>query len=333
MIRVLQVIATLKRAGAETLVDSLVRRLDRRRFEPAIAALYDATSQEYDPPVRTWRLGKQRGFDARMFSRLRDVMDEFRPDIVHTHSYVMRYTLPVARCKQVHTVHNLARKEVDWPGRMIHRVGFRLGVKPVAVAESVARSFEDEYGFRPVVIPNGIDVSRFHRPEAREAWRRANGFGPEQTLIVCVARLEPQKNPLALVRALPSGCELLLAGDGSLRGELEGIDHVHLLGVRTDLPELLAACDVFAIASQWEGHPLAVMEAMAAGLPVVATAVGGVPEIVGEAGLLCPPMQLDDALRAALQRRHQLAAAALARAQSFDICRTVQRYAELFEQI
>jgi glycosyltransferase involved in cell wall biosynthesis len=333
VIRVLEVIATLKRAGAETLVDSLVRRLDPARFEPAIAALYNPTSHEHTPPVRTWRLGKERGFDPRMYLRLKEVAAEFRPHIVHTHSYVMRYTLPVARCRQVHTVHNLALREVDWAGRMVHRMGYRLGVTPVAVAEGVARSFEDEYGFRPLVIPNGIDVSKFHRPESRDAWRAANGFGPEEKLIVSVARLDPQKNPHALVNALPEGCTLLLVGDGSLRASLEGIDRVRLLGVRTDLPELLSSCDVFAMASEWEGHPLALMEAMAAGLPVVATAVGGVPEIVGEAGLLCPPLELREALRTALTRREDLGASALARAQAFDIRRTVERYAELFERL
>lgn len=333
MIRVLEVLASLKRAGAETLVDSLVRRLDRTKFEPAIAALYQATPNEHEPPVRIWRLGKKQGFDPRMYVRLNEVLEEFRPHIVHTHSYVMRYTLPVARCRQVHTVHNLALKEVDWPGRMIHRVGFRLGVTPVAVADSVARSFEEEYGFSPLVIPNGIDVARFRRPEARDAWRTASGFSPDDTLIVSVARLDPQKNPRALVNALPPGCRLLLVGDGSLRRSLEGIDRVHLLGVRTDLPELLSACDVFAMASEWEGHPLALMEAMAAGLPVVATAVGGVPEIVGDAGLLCPPLPLGEALRLALSRRQELGAAALARARQFDIGRTVERYAELFGQL
>jgi glycosyltransferase involved in cell wall biosynthesis len=213
-----------------------------------------------------------------MYPRLYSVLQEFQPDIVHTHSYVMRYTLPVVRCKQVHTVHNLAMKEVDWTGRMIHRVAYRLGVKAVAVAESVAASFEQEYGFRPVVIRNGIDVLRFHRRGVRERWRQENGFAPEDRLIVSVARLEPQKNPHALVRAIPPGFRLLLVGAGSLRPTLEGIEGVHLLGVRTDLPELLSACDIFALASEWEGHPLALMEAMAAGLPVVATAVGGVPD-------------------------------------------------------
>ncbi len=94
-----------------------------------------------------------------MFGRLRRVINHFRPHVVHTHSYVLRYVLPVARSPIVHTVHNLAEREVDTIGRGIHHIAFRLGVTPVAVSQSVADSFEHLYGFRPEVIYNGIDLS------------------------------------------------------------------------------------------------------------------------------------------------------------------------------
>jgi glycosyltransferase involved in cell wall biosynthesis len=248
----------------------------------------------------------------------------------------MRYTLPVARCRAVHTVHNVAAREVESAGRLVHRIGYKLGVVPVAVADEVARSFESVYGFRPVTIPNGIDVQRFHRPECRRVWREANGFRHDETLIVSVARLEPQKNPELLVRALPDDCSLLLAGDGSLRSALEGRPRVHLLGIRSDLPELLSAGDVFALASDWEGHPIALMEAMAAGLPVVATSVGGVPEIVGDAGVLVPAgdeQALRTALRSVVRDRGRYAHAALRRASAFDVRQTIAAYSDLFERV
>lgn len=341
MIRVLEVVATLKRAGAETLVTSLVTGLDRSRFEPAVCALYDPSENDLEPAVRAagirvWRLGKKRGFDVRVYTRLRRVLREFRPDIIHTHSYVMRYTLPVARCAAVHTVHNLASREVEGLGRMVHRAGYRTGVVPVAVAEEVARSFEAVYGFHPAVIPNGIDVRRFSKPEVRSAWRAANGFRDEDTLIVSVARLEPQKNPELLIAALPDGFHLLLAGDGSLRSRLEGRPRVHLLGVRSDLPELLSSCDAFALASDWEGHPIALMEAMAAGLPVVATAVGGVPEIVGNAGILVAAGDaagLRRGLETVVRERVTYTEAARRRADAFDVQRTISAYSELFQRV
>ena len=340
MIRVLEVLATLKRAGAEMLVSSLVAGLDRSRFEPAVVTLYDASPNDLEPVVREagvplTRLGKRPGFDLRMFARLRRVLDEFRPDVVHTHSYVMRYTLPVVRCAAVHTVHNIAAQEVDRAGKLVHRIGFHRGVIPVAVADEVARTFEAEYGRRPRTILNGIDAAKFHRPEAREEWRRTNGFRDDDVLVVSVARLVPQKNPHLLARSLPDGFRLLLAGEGPLRDELSGLDSVHLLGVRADLPELLSACDVFALASDWEGHPIALMEALAAALPTVATDVGGVSEIVGDAGILVSPRDsaaLKTAILQAYAQRQHLREAALRRSAQFDIRKTVEAYEAVFEE-
>lgn len=347
MIRVLEVLATLKRAGAETMVSSLVRRLDRARFAPAVVSLFDPFPEGLQGEIEgagvpVWFLSKKPGFDFRIYPRLGRVVREFRPDIVHTHSYVMRYTLPAARrAAMVHTVHNLAAREVDRVGRWIHRAGFRMGAVPVAVAGEVARSFEAAYGFPPIVIPNGIETARYLRPGARAAWRRANGFGEDEFLAVSVARLDPQKNPLGLVEAFQrarTGGRLLLAGDGSLRGRIAG-ERVHCLGVRADVPDLLAACDLFALASHWEGHPVALMEAMAAGLPVVAPRVGGVPEIVGEAGVLVAPGDIRElsgaiaALAGDAPRRAALAHAARERAQGFDVSRMVASYEELFEKV
>jgi len=339
VIRVLEVLATLKRAGAETMVASLVERLDRRRFEPHVVTLFDGVAGDLEPVVRAagvpvLRLGKRAGLDLRMYPRVASAIRSVRPDIIHTHSYVLRYVLPVAGgVPMVHTVHNLAGREVDGVGRWIHRAAFRLGVTPVAVAGEVARTFEAEYGFLPQVIPNGVDVSGFGKvgPVARGVFT-----------VLAVARLEPQKNPAGLadaVASLPFEARLLLAGDGSLRPTLEGRPRVTLLGVRSDIAELLASADVFALASDYEGHPIALLEAMAAGLPVVATAVGGVPEIVGDAGLLVPagdPAALasaiarlhgDEALRADLGRR------ARERAAGFDVRVMVEAYSRLFQQV
>jgi glycosyltransferase involved in cell wall biosynthesis len=116
---------------------------------------------------------------------------------------------------------------------------------------------------------------------------------------------------------------------------------VHFLGVRADVAQVLAAADLFALASDWEGTPLAVMEAMAAGLPVVATAVGGVPELVvaGESGVLTPAGDAP-ALAGALARlagdaalRHAMSAAASARAGQFGVDKMVSEYAALFERL
>lgn len=356
-IRVLEVIPTLKRAGAENMVASLTGLLDRDRFEPAVVSLYDPFPNGLEPAAPVRYLGKRRGPDPRMVPRLAGVFRDFRPDVVHTHSYVLRYTLPAAWLVRpgamVHTVHNVAEKEAGPLGRLIQRVAFRHGVAAVAIAAEVARSFEAAYGFAPAAtIPNGIDVKAFFRPEARERWRSAHGFDAGDVLVVSVARLERQKNPLALMEAFAQAGEprarLLMAGEGSLleaarlKAAQLGIgDRVHFLGVRADVPELLSASDIFVLASDWEGHPLSVMEAMAAGLPVVATSAGGVPELVadGVTGILVAPGDVR-ALATALgslvqnpQRRRELAEAGRAASAHFDVSAMAAAYATLFEEV
>lgn len=357
-IRVLEVLATLRRAGAERIAVSLAARLDRTRFETGVVSLFDAFPGGFEPVleehhVPVWHLGKRRGFDPRMWPRLVRVLRDFRPDIVHTHSYVMRYAL-VHRGKIVHSVHNVANREVDALGRAIHRMAYRLGVVPVAVSQTVARSFEGMYGFAPAaVIPNGADIGCPPAAGVRDAWRRRSGLQAADNLIVSVARFEPQKNPLGLItafsRALPDdpSSHLVMAGEGSLLEASRALavslgvaGRVHFPGVCRDVPELLAAGDLFALASDWEGTPVAVIEAMAAGLPVVATAVGGVPELVedGVTGALVPAgdsAAFASALSALARNpsRGEMGTAAAERARQFDAGAMIDSYAALFERV
>jgi glycosyltransferase involved in cell wall biosynthesis len=139
---------------------------------------------------------------------------------------------------------------------------------------------------------------------------------------------------------------LIIAGEGSLKQEVAGWverrglqTRIHLLGRRHDIPSILAGSDAFVLASDWEGNPLAVMEAMAAGLPVISTAVGGVPELVqsGVNGILVPRgdrLSLTLALRTLLDdpaKRHAQAAAAREHAlRAFTVERMVQGYSTLY---
>ena len=356
-IRVLEVLATLRRAGAEQVAVSLACSLDRAQFETAVVSLYGPFPGSLEPALRecgvpVWHLGKRRGLDPRMWGRLAQVVDRFRPDVLHTHSYVMRYVLPAHYRKVVHTVHNLAEREVDGIGRFIHRLAFRAGASPVAISAALARSFARIYGRVPAaIIPNGVDVGRGFRPEARDLWRRSHGFAPGDCLVASVGRLETQKNPLHLIRAFVEGLRetpaayLLLAGEGTLLEPARRLANragmsarVHFLGLREDVAELLSAADLFALGSDWEGAPVAILEAMSAHLPVVATAVGGVPDLVEDAvtGLLAPARDAGAlgramaALAGDSERRQRMGAAAAHRALSFDRAGMIDAYAQLF---
>jgi glycosyltransferase involved in cell wall biosynthesis len=173
------------------------------------------------------------------------------------------------------------------------------------------------------VIANGLRVGPAITDEDRVAARRALGIAPEARVVAFVGRLSVEKAPEVLLRAARgTGAEVLVAGDGPLRSALEAEaagQQVRFLGFVTDVGPVLAAADVLALPSRTEGLPMAALEAMAAGVPVVGSAVGSLPEVLGEgAGVLVPPGDVE-ALRGALERlwmpaaRRALAQAARAR--------------------
>ena len=329
MIRVLHVVTDFSVGGAERMAANLLRTLDPKKFDARAISLRgrfgtDTEETLAQDGIPVWYLGKEKGFDPSVLARVARAMGRFRPQVVHTHTYALRYAFPYMLYRRipamVHTVHNLAEREIEWSGRLVHRIAFRRGVVPVAIAREVAESIRRVYGLEDFpLIPNGIPVDTYRRPSIeRQRWRGKEGFSPTDVLFVCVAGLRPQKNPALLLEAFHRGlspdprAHLLFVGRGALRSELErridalGLrERVHLLGLRWDVPEILNAADVFVMGSDYEGNPLSVMEAMAAGKTMICTAVGGVPELVedGECGLLVPPR---DAKALAHAMRHVL---------------------------
>ncbi len=201
---VLEILATLS-ALARRGWQCRACRLDASRFETGVVSLYDAFAGGLEPELEAagipaWHLGKRPGLDIRMIPRLRRVMREFGPAVLHTHSYVLRYSLPASLAMRntamVHTVHNLAAKETDFTGRLLHRSVFGRRVAAVAVGGEVRRSYREWYGSEPAAtIRNGIDTAAFRRPGARQRWRAEHGFKDGDFLVVSVGRLDPQRIP------------------------------------------------------------------------------------------------------------------------------------------
>jgi len=364
--RVLHILANLGAGGAERMAVYIVRGLNRHRFEPAVVAFSgrvgsDLEQQLDEDGLKTWFLGKGPGFGWRTYHRLHRVFKEFRPDIVHTHVHVMRYAFPslvyFKPKMMVHTVHNIAGREIEPRARWLQRLAYRQGVIPVAVAREVAASLERLYGIAGCrVVWNCIPTDLYASPQTtRAAWRAKQGFSEGDVLFVCVARFAPQKNHGLLINAFAKGpasdprAHLVLAGEGSLRAELQervnklGLtSRVHFLGLRTDIPDVLGAADVFVLSSDYEGNPLAVIEAMAAGLPIASTAVGGVPELLqnGKEGFIVQPgraEQLSEAMATLLKdgnlRRAMGAAAATRAREKFDVSAMIRAYEELYDEI
>jgi glycosyltransferase involved in cell wall biosynthesis len=365
-LKVVHIVPMLSPGGAERVAVHIVRGLNRQRYEPAVISFTGRLDCDLDrlleeAGIEVRYLGKRPGFDYRMYSRLHPVLRDCRPDIVHTHLHVLRYALPslllLRHASLLHTVHNLAEREIEPRARWIQRYAFNHGVVPVAVAKEVALSLERLYRISPCrVISNGIPTDRYACPKIpRKDWRAREGFCDEDVLFVCVARFAPQKNHALLLKAFAQGpasdpsAHLVLVGDGVLREQTEqqadvlGLARqVHFLGLRTDIPEALGAMDVFVLSSDYEGNPLSVMEAMASSLPVVSTAAGGVPDLVqsGKEGLLVQPGDvrgLSDAMVSLLRNREARESFGMAAAQrakeNFDVSAMVQAYEEVYENL
>ncbi|HKE18903.1 MAG TPA: glycosyltransferase [Kofleriaceae bacterium] len=239
------------------------------------------------------------GRDPRLFLELARLFRQRAVDVVHTHNPqpLLFAALPakLTRARLVHTKHGV---NPDSGRRLaMRRAAGRLVDVFVAVSQptaNVAAERRECRRDRLHVVPNGIDLGRFAPDSgARREIRRELGI-PEQAFAVgTVGRLWPEKGHAYLIRSvepvLGDGFHLVITGEGPERdnlvrqvGELARPDCVHLTGNRRDVPRLLAALDAFVLTSKSEGLPLVIPEAMAAGLPVVSTRVGGIPQVVEE---------------------------------------------------
>lgn len=240
-------------------------------------------------------------------ARLRRMLLRSRPDVVHAHGFTAAVAVNAAlagvgkgkRPRRVVTLHNAVLAD-GIRARVASRIVESLAVRPADVvlgasADLVYRAKAlraRETAFVPVPAPE------LPKPcSSRSDTRRVLGVGDDQFLLLSVGRLAAQKSMPVLLDAVEilagERIRLLIAGDGPEREALEARIvtrslPVTLLGQRTDVADLLVAADVFVLASRWEARALVVQEALRAGVPVVATAVGGLPELVGDAGLLVP---------------------------------------------
>ncbi len=304
--------------------------------------------------IPTWFLGKSLGWDIHASARLSSCIRRFQPDIIHTHRYALSYLLPLIDAARrrgthriVHTVHNLAQHEVGPLGRALHRLAFAAGAIPVAIARQVQESIETLYGLDDVpLIHNGV-------PTMPHLLAQSNAT--KHVVLGCVARFDPQKNLGLLLEAFDvAACSdprlsLVLVGDGPLLPEAQrwierrGLaNRIALLGYRTDAQELIRSFDIFLLTSKWEGHPLAVLEAMANNKPVIATRVGGVTDIVvdGETGILVPSGDRDAIVRAVLglaadsATRVRMGNAGRRRVEEhFSKAAMVEKYASLYRRL
>ena len=365
-LRVLWLIKGLGPGGAEQLLVTAARARDQTVADIDVAYLLpwkDAfVPALVEAGVRVTCLEVTDERDPRWALRLRRLMAERHYDVVHAHSpyvagiarLVARSFAPSRRPRVVTTEHN-AGATFALPTRVLNAVTSPLDDKTLAVSQEVRDSMAKWRRRRTEVVVHGVDVAAVRGAAgARAEMRSELGLEPDEIVIGTVANYREQKDYPTLLaaaadvigRGLP--VRFVAVGQGPLHDEIHtrhdalGLgDRFLLLGHRPDAVRILAACDVFCLASKWEGLPVALMEALVLGLPVVATAVGGVAEAVTNEreGLLVAPgrsRELADALARVVTDEALRAAMALAareRGGSFDITRAARRIEDLYREI
>ena len=309
--KILQVIPYFCFGGAETMCENLTYALTEMGHEVTVVSLY----QEQTPialrmeqaGVKILYLDKKLGLDLSMVPKLMKIMKQEKPDVVHTHLDVIKYAVAAAKLcgvrQCVHTVHNVAHAEAE--GRLqkiVNTVYFKLGWSvPVALSPEVRKTIISFYGLKATAVPmiyNGVDLGKCCPKEQ---------YGlSEPAQLLHIGRFNEQKNHKGLleafvrIRKMYPGCCLNLIGDGELLEEMKNYaeslgvrESVVFLGNQTNVYPFLQAADMFLLPSNYEGMPMTIIEAMGTGLPIVASAVGGVPDMLKDqfSGLLvsCDP--------------------------------------------
>lgn len=375
-VRVCHIITMLELGGAQQNTLYTVRHLDRSRFDPILVTGTEGALVEEarSSGVRSFFLRSL----VRPVSPLRDpkalidlvgLLRRERPSIVHTHSskagILGRVAAAVAGVPiRIHSIHGWGfHAEQSAASRVLFAGLERLvsGMTTAFVAVSRANVIRgttlgilDER--RAHLIRSGIRLEEF-----RPAWAGGPPSGlpwpppsPGGAIVGMVACLKPQKAPLDFVRVAAEvlraepGTRFVLAGDGELRGAVEGLikeigieESVTLLGWRRDVPDLLRGIDILLHTSRWEGLPRVFPEAMATGLPVVATRVDGAPEAIeeGVTGLLSAPGEIEAMARSVValirdpERRRAMGRAGLGRVGEWDIDAMVRSQEALYERL
>lgn len=366
-LRLLHIVKNLPTGGIQRQLLELLRRYDRKRVLPLVCSIKDKgqIGMEIESlGVEVVCLDRPKeGFDLFALIDLYKLIKEREIQIVRTHSFKANlHGIIAARMAGVPcivaSVHNVYEKkrERKFGRRLSNRCLSNYADKIVAVSNAVKSDimkYDGIAGKKVEIIYNGIDIEKF-KSSAGSPVRERLGIPQGIPVIGTVGRLHPQKGQKYLLGAVSvlknkfPELRLLLAGDGPLRKELEdyaetlGItENVLFLGMRRDIPELLSAMDIFVFPSLWEGLGNVLIEAMAAGKPVVATDIPPVREIVTseDSGFLVPPADsqaLAEAITLILEDsalREALGEAAAERSAFFSVDRTVSAYTRQFEEI
>ena len=353
--------------GTEAGIRKVLAGLDVGRFEQTVCTVLAGPSKDPETGVRITSLGRTPGRSGWLFADYYRVFSRERPDIVHARNWGTIEAVPAARLARVRSViyseHGLdvrTAQRQPWRRNAFRRLCFRWADRVFAVSRGLSDYFVRQLRILPDQLPvlaNGVDTERFRPdPAGREEIRRELGLSNDAVVIGTVSRLDPVKDHRTLLRAaqilVSEGCPLqvIVVGDGPERLALERevaaipllCNRVRFAGESREVPRWLHSFDLFVLPSLAEGMSNTLLEAMASGVAVIASGVGGNPEIIeeGKSGLL---FDAGDAYGLAARmkalivdsdRRQKLARGARQRVEgAFRIQDMLESYTRLYESV
>lgn len=354
MKKVLLVIPSLEQGGGQKFVMDLAKGIDKEKFQVKVLVYYKQSNSIFDRfavehNINVIYLDKPQGLHLPFFKKVRDVVKAYRPDVIHTHLDSMLYLLPLYKRRQIklHTVHTLAEKETHGLQGLVRFIAYKIrGVVPVGISNTVADSIVREHHIKCERVPivyNGVDCKRYAIPK----------IPSDKIRLVTVGTIYSVKNFSFLVDCFAEVCReidnvtLTIVGDGALRTDIQNqinelalTDKVCITGCVSDVENYLANADIYVASSIFEGLPISMLEAMSAGLPVISTRVGGVPDIIrdGEFGTLVALGDKEGYVRALCElikdseKRRAYSERAKLLSLEYDETKTVEGYEKLYDR-
>jgi glycosyltransferase involved in cell wall biosynthesis len=325
-IRVLVLSSGIGMGGADKQILYLLETLPKHGYDFRALSLtplgpMGIEAQQKGYPVES--LNMQRKIpDPGVLLKLSAIIRQWKPDILHSFLFHANILARIARRFNPVPVQISSLRSVQETARW-REIAYRWTDSLADITTQVCQIGAERYGQAGIVhqqklrvIPNGVDLEQFNRdPDARQTLRTQLGIG-DRFVWLAVGRYDNAKDYPTLIRAFAQLLRhqpetiLLLIGDGKLMTPirelgraLDVLDSVWMLGARQDVPAFMNAADAYVMSSAWEGMPNVILEAAASGLPIVATAVGGIPELVlnQRSGILVPPSDPDALFRAMLE--------------------------------
>jgi len=314
--RVLNVIYSLYRGGAERVIETHLLGADRRRFEYLVCSLTgggEMIDRMSNAGARVFLLGKRYRGDITTITKLAGLIRREKVDLLHLHNSpgvfwgTLGQIMSASGVPIVHTEHNpYMPGDLPAPYRWLYPAFMKRASRVICVSERVRQSFAESFPALAsafVEIPNGIRLQDYDAPHIRAECRAQFKLLPGVKLIGTVGRLAPVKNhkllieALFLVRQTIGDVHLAIIGEGEMRDSLAAYaadlgvsEYVSLVKETRKIDYFYGAIDIFCLSSDSEGMPLTLLEALAAGVPVISTDVGGISEIIedGKTGYLVP---------------------------------------------